>query len=251
MDTAVVQRALIARGYDLGKGGPSKKGDDGIVGPKTRTALSLFQEAAGLAVTGRIDAATIAALSATKPPSPSLIQRGVIDPAWMPAAKMERIIVHWTAGPHKATSLDRSHYHLIVEGDGSLVRGNTAISANAAPIRGAYAAHTLNCNTGSIGVSLACMAGAVESPFKAGTHPMTQTQWDRLPHVLAALCARYGIAVTPRTVLSHAEVQGTLGIKQKGKWDIARLAFDPGVIGAKACGDIFRARATELLTAIA
>ncbi|MEZ2409060.1 hypothetical protein AB6806_19835 [Bosea sp. RCC_152_1] len=42
-------------------------------------------------------------------------------------------------------------------------------------------------------------------------------------------------------MLSRAEVQGTLKIVQRGKWDIARLAFDPFVGGAKACGDMFRA----------
>ena len=38
-----------------------------------------------------------------------------------------------------------------------------------------------------------------------------------------------------------------LGIAQAGKWDIAKLAFDLSVVGAKACGDIFRARTLELL----
>ncbi|WP_248311240.1 hypothetical protein [Bosea sp. UNC402CLCol] len=53
--------------------------------------------------------------------------------------------------------------------------------------------------------------------------------------------------MTPKTVLSHAEVQGTLKIAQRGKWDIARLAFDPPVGGAKACGDMFRAATSALI----
>ena len=57
------------------------------------------------------------------------------------------------------------------------------------------------------------------------------------------------MAVTPHTVLSHAEVQQALGIKQRGKWDISHLAFDPWGIGAKACGDIFRAQTANLLSA--
>lgn len=166
---------------------------------------------------------------------------------WMPKAAMQRIIVHWTAGTHLASSLDRAHYHLLIEADGRLVRGVPSIALNAKPASPGYAAHTLNCNTGSIGVSLCCMAGAFERPFASGLAPMTRTQWERLPHVLADLCRAYGIAVTPETVLSHAEVQGTLGIKQRGKWDISRLSFDPSVVGAKACGDQFRAATAALL----
>lgn len=172
----------------------------------------------------------------------------VVPLDWVPAAQMSRIIVHWTAGSHRSSGLDRSHYHLLIEGDGKLVRGIPAISLNdARGCKPSYAAHTLNCNTGSIGVSLCCMAGAVESPFKAGPAPTTRVQWDALPGVLADLCRRYSIQVTPKTVLSHAEVQGTLGIAQRGKWDIARLAFDPSVVGATASGDIIRSAASRLL----
>ncbi len=160
---------------------------------------------------------------------------------------MKRIIVHWTAGQNKASDLDKEHYHFLIEGDGNIIKGKWPVEANEHPVAGKYAAHTLNCNSGSIGVSLCCMMGAVESPFNTGSAPMTQTQWDKLPSLLADLCRKYMIAVTPSTVLSHAEVQGTLGIKQRGKWDISRLSFDLSVVGAKACGDIFRARTAALL----
>lgn len=251
MDVATFQRALIARGYDLGTGGPSGHGDDGDVGPRTRAALRAFQASAGLPVTARFDAETGAALAAdTASVGPAGSGRAaVVDPGWMPAAKMDRIIVHWTAGAHRASDLDRSHYHILIEADGRLVRGKPSIRANQAPAGPGYAAHTLGCNSGSIGVSLCCMAGAIEAPFFSGSAPMTRAQWDRLPEVLADLCRRYGIAVGPRTLLSHAEVQGTLGIRQRGKWDVSRLAFDPSVRGAQACGDLFRARTAELLRA--
>lgn len=42
-------------------------------------------------------------------------------------------------------------------------------------------------------------------------------------------------------MLSHVEVQNNLGIKQNGKWDFTRLAFDLSVVGAKACSDLLRA----------
>jgi N-acetyl-anhydromuramyl-L-alanine amidase AmpD len=221
--TLVLQRRLRALGYDPGP-------IDGIDGPKTQAALRKYREAYG---------------GDTPHGVPDLDD--FVPIAWMPAARMDRIIVHWTAGAHKASKLDREHYHILIEADGKLVRGIPSILLNEAPAKKGYAAHTLNCNTGSIGVSLCCMAGALESPFKAGSAPMTRVQWESLPKVLAALCVRYGVPVTPKTVLSHAEVQTNLGIKQRGKWDIARLAFDPTVVGAKACGDIFRAETKALL----
>jgi hypothetical protein len=235
-----IQKRLLVLGYSL-----PKCGADGLPGNETTTALKAFQAKEGLLQTGKPDDPTLAKLfptQATSTPSP------VIVPAnWMPPAAMQRIIVHWTAGGHKATTFDKSHYHILIEGDGTVVRGTPTIDLNQSPARKGYAGHTLNCNSGSIGVSLCCMAGAQESPFNAGIAPMTRQQWDKLPHVLAALCERYSITPSPKTLLSHAEVQTNLGIAQRGKWDITRLAFDPSVVGAKACGDIFRKRTLELL----
>lgn len=241
--TLEIQKRLISLGYSL-----PRFGADGLTGNETAEALKKFQQDKGIPVTGRADAPTLAELFPagaevdSAPPSPVTIPAN-----WMPKAAMQRIVVHWTAGSHKATTFDKSHYHVLIEGDGTVIRGTPTIDLNQSPVRTGYAAHTLSCNSGSIGVSLCCMAGAREAPFNAGTAPMTKAQWDKLPHVLAALCERYNIAVTPKTVLSHAEVETNLGIKQKGKWDIAKLAFDPSVSGAKACGDIFRKRTLELM----
>lgn len=156
---------------------------------------------------------------------------------------MQRVICHWTGGTHKASAFDRQHYHLLIESDGKIVRGIPSINLNESPAKKGYAAHTLNCNSGSIGVSLCCMGGndVRESPFNAGKFPMTKAQWDMLSTVVAQLCKTYGIPVTEKTVLSHAEVQANLGIRQRNKWDYTRLAFDPSIVGAKAIGDRLRA----------
>lgn len=154
---------------------------------------------------------------------------------------MKRIICHWSAGGYKATAPDRKHYHYIFEGDGAEVRGNFAIEANRHPVKGKYAAHTLRCNSGSIGLSMACMRGAVERPLDYGPSPMTMAQWDAMCRKAAQLCLLYDIPVTAKTVLSHAEVQGNLGIKQRGKWDFTVLPFAPKLKGARACGDRLRA----------
>lgn len=163
---------------------------------------------------------------------------------------MDRIIVHWTAGANKPNGLDLQHYHKIIDGDGVVHDGKHPISANKGKlVSGAYAAHTLNCNTGSIGVALAAMAGAQESPFSKGTHPITRAQETSLTKLLVELSDKYSIPVTRETVLTHAEVQPTLGIKQKGKWDITWLPGmakpgDPLVVG-----DEIRQRVRDLRNA--
>lgn len=164
-----------------------------------------------------------------------------IPAAWLPKVAMQRVIVHWTAGANRASATDRRHYHIIVNGDGSLVRGNFSIADNVRVVKGRYAAHTRGTNPGSIGVALAGMHGAVERPFNPGRSPINKVQWDAMVRVVAQLCRVYGIAVSARTTLTHAEVQGTLGRPQSGKWDIAILPFDRTFNTAKKVGDRMRA----------
>lgn len=160
---------------------------------------------------------------------------------------MKRIILHWSGGQNRASGLDKKHYHFIVESDGTVVKGNLPVGANAAPIRGEYAAHTLGCNTDSIGVSMAGMLNAVEFPFNPGPQPITEVQWKAAAKLVADLARQYHIPITRETILSHAEVQGTLGIKQRQKWDITRLPWAPGIVGARVCGDIFRGLVSNAL----
>lgn len=132
---------------------------------------------------------------------------------------MQRIILHWSAGSYAASALDREHYHFIITGTGAEVAGEFAPEDNLST-KTPYAAHTRHCNTGSIGVAVAAMHGAVERPFNPGRYPITDAQMVGLAETVARLCREYSIPVTRKTVLTHAEVQPTLGIKQNGKWDI-------------------------------
>jgi peptidoglycan hydrolase-like protein with peptidoglycan-binding domain len=236
VDTRAVQIFLKEKGYPVGP-------IDGIDGRNTQAAITAF----GLDEIRK--ALAMSALISPPPgvvPSPSM--RGPVVPAdWMPPAIMKRVHVHWTAGKSKASDNDREHYHILIEGDGTLVRGKPSIALNQAPLKAGYAAHTLNANSGAIGVSLCGMIGAQESPFDSGSAPITPAQWAQLALVCADLCERYGIPVTPQTVLSHAEVQGTLGISQRGKWDIARLPWNPNLVGATAVGNDLRAAVSAAL----
>ncbi|MCW5697390.1 MAG: N-acetylmuramoyl-L-alanine amidase [Bauldia sp.] len=163
-----------------------------------------------------------------------------IPPEWMPPAAARRVVVHWTAGAWKASAVDREHYHIMVEDDGDLVRGDRSIADNDSTADGRYAAHTRGLNTGSIGIAACGMAGAIERPFYAGKYPLTRATWAALADAVAQLCKRYAIPVTRETVLTHAEVEATLGIAQAGKWDITHLPFDLSISGARPVGDLFR-----------
>ena len=151
---------------------------------------------------------------------------------------MKRIIIHWTAGHYAASELDLLHYHFVIDGMGKVHPGKFPVVANEAPQKGRYAAHTLNCNTGSIGVAVAAMAGAQERPFNRGSAPILQAQLAALAALCADLGRDYGIPITRQTMLTHAEVQLTLGIQQRGKWDISWLpgmtaVGDPVIVGDK------------------
>lgn len=154
---------------------------------------------------------------------------------------MKRIINHWTAGGHTPSGLDLSHYHEVIDGKGVPHKGKYPVTSNQPPlVKGAYAAHTLNANSDSIGIAVACMAGAKERPFNAGKAPMTQAQYATLVQRNAHYCALYGIPVSRETVLTHAEVERTLGIKQKGKWDITVWPGGSKVLDPIDAGDILR-----------
>lgn len=170
--------------------------------------------------------------------------------SWMPNCSMRRVILHWTAGQHKASSIDLAHYHILIEDDGKLVRGTHSIKDNVSTGDNVYAAHTSKFNTGSIGVSVCCMQGAVENPFDAGSFPMTQLQWETMAQVVAELCQFYEIPVTLQTVLGHGEVQAVHSIPQRGKWDPMVLPWNPG-LSKRQVGDQFRAMVTSRMSGIA
>lgn len=171
---------------------------------------------------------------------------GILNSQWMPSCSMKRIISHWTAGQHRASGDDRKHYHILVESDGTLIRGVHSIADNVTTADQVYAAHTLGFNTGSIGISACCMAGAVESPFQGGVCPMTKEQWETLAQVAAELCQFYRIPVTPTTVLGHGEVEVNCGKPQKGKWDPLILPWNPGLSRTEV-GTMFRAMVQNII----
>lgn len=170
----------------------------------------------------------------------------LLNEEWLPAARMKRIITHWTVGGYAANDFEREHYHFLIEGNGKVVRGEKSIVDNVNTTDGLYAAHTLNANQESIGVCACCMSGAVERPFRPGNFPLTEKQYLVMAGVVAELCRAYDIVVTPQTVLGHGEVQINLGIKQRGKWDPMVLPWDTALSYTQV-GTYFRSLVTRAL----
>lgn len=176
---------------------------------------------------------------------------GRIPADWLPDVPMHRIVCHWTAGGYKATPLDREHYHIVIEDDCTLVRGDFSIADNVEDLVWEprnYAAHTRATNSGAIGISVACMEDADEDKGDFGACPMLEEQWLKMAEVAAQLCRHYGIPVTPQTVLGHGEVQDRLGNPQDGKWDPLVLPWDP-TVRKRQVGNRFRALVRKLIKA--
>lgn len=145
---------------------------------------------------------------------------------------MNRIVMHHTGGEYTPNGLDKRAYHRLTTGDGEVINGQFPISANAPGklVSGAYAAHTASLNGGSIGSSLCSMAKALWSNPKGSTAAFPKPgQVDAFLLDIAKLSKEYNIPVTRETILSHAEVEPTLKVKQSGKWD-----FDYDIWGKSA-----------------
>ena len=109
-ETAEAQRALNQLGYDAGPA-------DGIMGPKTRSALSSFQEFNNLPVTGTVDAPTLARLRELMAAPPPPVQPEVPPPTFV---NPETGAVDSFPDPANAFSsidptVDRQKYALAVE----------------------------------------------------------------------------------------------------------------------------------------
>ena len=157
-------------------------------------------------------------------------------------SELVRTITHWTAGGGRASDKDKKHYHTITEFDGTIVEGKEDEEDNIVTSDGDYAAHTRNLNTGSIGKAMAGMRDATEYPLSYGPSPINRKQFEAHCKDLALTHMAYGIPVTPETCLTHAEVEPTLGVKQRGKWDLTVLPFEPTIRGAIPVGNYMRER---------
>lgn len=154
---------------------------------------------------------------------------------------MKRIILHWTAGSYQPNHTDFEHYHYLVNGQGLVIEGKYKPEDNLDCTDGKYAQHTGGGNTGSIGVSMCGMLG-FKNRANVGQYPLTKAQVERCFKLVAELCKKYNIAITPQTVLTHYEFgKSHPKTKSAGKIDIVYLPPYPTVEQNKI-GDFIRGK---------
>ncbi len=152
---------------------------------------------------------------------------------------MKRIIIHWTGGTNQPCNTDYEHYHYLVTGDGLVVKGKYSPEDNLNCSDGKYAAHCGGGNTGAIGVAMCGMAGFNGDKIST-KFPLTRYQCERAFKLIAELCVKYDIPITPHNVMTHYE----FGVKypdtsSAGKIDITYLHAFPDV-SANKIGDFIR-----------
>lgn len=160
---------------------------------------------------------------------------------------LHRIHLHWTAGAYGVIGMERRAYNGLVDQDGNRHDGEFHFNTQGSYRVGRAASHTLNANSGAIGLAADAMAGAREHPFDPGPHPMTEAQIEGLCEWAAELSVAYDIPVSRWSILTHAEVQPTLGIRQRWKWDIRWLPGMDGVGSAIEVGDMLRKRIARMV----
>lgn len=204
------QARLAALGYDPGP-------IDGIMGPKTKKA--------------RVEA---------------LRERGGHSAAdlfhW---SGLHRIHWHWTAGAYGDIAMERRAYNGLIDQHCNRIDGDFRFEAQARYQVGRAASHTLNANTGAGSLACDAMAGAQERPFKWGSAPLTMDMVWEMCEWTAELCAAYDIPIARSSTLSHAEIEPTLGIKQRWKWDFTVLPGMNNTDDPIKIGDCLRAMTVE------
>lgn len=139
---------------------------------------------------------------------------------------MNRIVMHHSGGRYAPNALDIKAYHGLVGGEGQRIAGKYPVLSNAPGriTKGRYAAHTWKLNTGAIGRAIAAMhQGQWAYPYR-GPCPVKPVQVDELLRWVAEDAIEWGIPIEPEFILTHAEVQITLGVTQRNKWD---FDYDP------------------------
>lgn len=191
---------------------------DGISGPKTRKGIA-----------------------------DAMQERGVRKKQDLFTAGVRGVVFHWTAGANGFIEMERDAYNILTSTKGDTIDGNHTIAeqVNYNWKAGIGASHTRKMNTGWIGISQDAMAGANQVPLDWGSHPITWEGIDAMLEACMEVCEEYNVPVSRWTTLTHAEVQPTLGVQQKWKWDYTVLPGDTVSRDPIQVGDELRKRMVE------
>lgn len=142
--------------------------------------------------------------------------------------KLNRIIIHHTAGTYLPNSIDRLHYHFLY-GKNKLYNGLFKPDDNIDCKDEKYAAHTGGGNTGSIGVAF-CGNLGFKNSLNVGDYPLLPEQLEMGYKHIAYLCKLYNIPVLPQSVITHYEFgQANPKTSSYRKIDITFLPTDPSL----------------------
>jgi len=168
----------------------------------------------------------------------------------MDPSGITRVHWHWTASTYEVTEDVCRHYNGVFDKDGNEYDGGAPAQQQAAYIPGKVGvSHTLNGNTGAIGLSVAAMGDATanwaENTVNQGKYPLTWEQIDAMLKKTVKYCRAFNIIPSPWTTITHCEVQTNIGIRQRGKWDIRSLPDTKQLYLEKVAGDLLRTRMME------
>ena len=134
-----------------------------------------------------------------------------------------KLYLHWSAGHYGSFFND---YHINIDKNGELYTSVDDLSE--------VLSHTYRRNTGSIGIALACCAGATSSDL--GSEPPTNEQIDAMAKSCAIILKELGISsseVTTQYIMTHGEaadnIDGIEASEQYGpqstveRWDLQFL----------------------------
>ena len=134
-----------------------------------------------------------------------------------------KIYLHWSAGHYGQFFED---YHINIDSDGSIYASTDDLSE--------VLAHTYHRNTGAVGVSMACCAGATSNDL--GDESPTTAQIDAMAKVVMVLCDEFGLEINKDNVMTHGEAADNIdGIEASEpygcqstceRWDLQYLATD-------------------------
>lgn len=154
---------------------------------------------------------------------------------------LNKITIHWTGGIHFPNMKEFNAYHYLVDRDCRVHEGFFKPEDNLDCKDGKYAAHCGGGNTGNIGVAMCGMFG-YKSPVNCGEFLITKYQFEKTMKLVAELCFKYGILVTPATVFTHKEFNETHpNASKKVKCDIEYIAPYPWV-KEEECGAFIRSK---------
>lgn len=160
--------------------------------------------------------------------------------------RQPKIYLHWSAG-HYFQKFD--DYHVNITADGKLYLTTDDLSE--------VLAHTYHRNSGAVGISLCCCAGATTNDL--GDEPPTSQQIESIALAICAVADGLWLTIDKAHVMTHGEAadneDGLEPHEAYGprttceRWDLEFLgtdespAFDPWAADGSRGGDVLRGKA--------